>query len=205
MDYQAQLNKQLRFLQRSCDAFDAGDKDEAIRIAQAIRVLIHDTGNSTSLLKHLGATTINLVSNSMDIPDHVAFYSSLNVTQVIDGEMSQVPKLEIDNGTESIPVSKWWNQIVYKWGADRDQRYTRRDIILSAANKDGGAHVGKKFPKAYSRLVEGEIMSIKRKWGRGPAEPVKDWHLIVIRSMAFELLNSPELIALANTGYSAPA
>ena len=59
VDFKAHLAKQLRFLERSCKSYDAGFTDEAVRIATVIRVIIHQTGTSTPLLKHLGATTIN--------------------------------------------------------------------------------------------------------------------------------------------------
>ena len=52
--YDDQLQTQVRFLERSCRAFDAGEHDEAIRIATILRVLLHDTEKSTSLLTHLG-------------------------------------------------------------------------------------------------------------------------------------------------------
>src|SRR4051794_39690166 len=48
------LAEQLDFLRRSVDLFDAGHESEAIRLAVPIRVLVHDTGKSTSLLQLLG-------------------------------------------------------------------------------------------------------------------------------------------------------
>jgi hypothetical protein len=48
------LGRQIRYLERSCAIFDAGHEDEAQRIALTLRVLLHDTGHSTSLLKQLG-------------------------------------------------------------------------------------------------------------------------------------------------------
>lgn len=66
MPFRNHLSKQLGFLGRSCEAYDAGYIDEAVRIATVIRVLVHDTNRSNSLLKHLGATTINLLSTTED-------------------------------------------------------------------------------------------------------------------------------------------
>ncbi len=57
MNFKNHLKKQLGFLQRSCNSYDEGFHDEAIRIATVLRVLIHNTRSSTSLLKHLNATT----------------------------------------------------------------------------------------------------------------------------------------------------
>lgn len=53
-ELQAHLAEQLGFLERSADAFDNGYEDEAKRMATAIRVLVHDTNQSISLLKQLG-------------------------------------------------------------------------------------------------------------------------------------------------------
>jgi hypothetical protein len=51
MDFRAHLKRQLGYLERSCASYDSGYKDEAIRIATIIRVLMHNTGATTSLLK----------------------------------------------------------------------------------------------------------------------------------------------------------
>jgi len=53
----SQLQRQLGFLKRSCEDFDAGQHDEGLRIAVSLRVLFHDTSASTSLLTHLGIRT----------------------------------------------------------------------------------------------------------------------------------------------------
>ena len=44
------LHEQLAFLESSAAAFDAGMDGEAKRLAVALRVLLHDTKNSHSLL-----------------------------------------------------------------------------------------------------------------------------------------------------------
>lgn len=53
-DLAEKLRQQLRFLRRSAAAFDGGEEDEALRLAAIIRVLLHDTGASHSLLGQLG-------------------------------------------------------------------------------------------------------------------------------------------------------
>ena len=58
-----QLSRQLSFLERSASAFDAGHRDEAIRIATTVRVMIHETQKSACLLTLLRArNSIKLVS-----------------------------------------------------------------------------------------------------------------------------------------------
>ena len=67
--FKDQLRRQMHFIENSCINFDRGDWEEAIRIATCIRVLLHDTEHSTSLLKHLNATNICLFNTSPDIPE----------------------------------------------------------------------------------------------------------------------------------------
>jgi hypothetical protein len=69
MDYQKHLARQLAFLAHSCQLYDQGARDEAIRIATIARVLFHHTHHpktrsrgSRSLLHQLGATEIHLLS-----------------------------------------------------------------------------------------------------------------------------------------------
>jgi hypothetical protein len=54
---QDNLERQIRYLKRSCALFDAGHEDEAQRIAVALRVLLHHTTQSKSLLMQLGLQT----------------------------------------------------------------------------------------------------------------------------------------------------
>lgn len=48
------LERQIRYLKRSCALFDQGHEDEAQRIAVTLRVLLHDTSQSKSLLGQVG-------------------------------------------------------------------------------------------------------------------------------------------------------
>src|SRR5262249_26203045 len=96
----------LRELQTS-DAFDAGDGDEAIRSAQVARILIQDTGKSTSLLTHLGASGITLLSTCPPVSSTAIVFMGLINWQ---GGRA-IPPLGNGNSFE-IPVPEWWNQVV---------------------------------------------------------------------------------------------
>ena len=65
----AKLRQQLTFLRRSCDAYDAGVEDESIRIANAMRIIFHDKGRSTSLMTHLGLKVTKMLSSSRGLGD----------------------------------------------------------------------------------------------------------------------------------------
>jgi hypothetical protein len=48
------LHEQMTFLRGSAESYDAGDFSEAKRLATTLRLLLHDTKKSRSLLTHLG-------------------------------------------------------------------------------------------------------------------------------------------------------
>lgn len=199
MDFQAHLTRQLTFLKRSCEAYDAGATDEAIRMATVIRVLLHNTKNSTSLLKHLNATTINLLSTTTGATPNTIMFFGLGTMHLSDAGGKYFASLDFGPIKNLIPVSQWWDQIVFV--LDSQTRLSRRKIILSAANQDGGAHVDKKLSKEYEALsADGAIGHFSYTNGdKTVQKPITETHFVAIRQMAHELLSSPELIALLHS------
>ena len=81
--FQIQLGRQLGFIERSCRDFDAGHKDEAIRIATSLRVLFHDTNNATSLLTHLKAKQIKLLATIADVDSNPIYQLTVGFTGTV--------------------------------------------------------------------------------------------------------------------------
>src|SRR5260370_35364869 len=54
------LEEQRHLLQKSVKEMTKGDLAEAIRVATALRTLIHETGSSKPLLKHLNGNYLEL-------------------------------------------------------------------------------------------------------------------------------------------------
>jgi hypothetical protein len=65
-ELKSQLKEQIEFLRRGAKSFDEGSMAEGKRLAVVIRVLLHDTKSSTSLLKHLGKKDILFYDTSID-------------------------------------------------------------------------------------------------------------------------------------------
>lgn len=196
-DFKAHLIRQLGFLWRSCDAYDRGHIDEAVRIATVIRVLIHDTPASTSLLNHLDAPHILLSSSVVTDPDiEPVFMSGMGRLTITSRETTRRANTDPSTLQIQLTVPQWWNQVVYIYGKIHA---TRKSLVLGAANKDGGAHVDAKLNKEYEALM----LTGERGWFRySPTsdhrfQPVMNEHFLYIRQMGFELMNSPELLALA--------
>ena len=196
MNFNEHLKRQIGFLERSCSSYDDGFHDEAIRVATVIRVLFHQTKSSTSLLKHLKATTINLCSTTFEPSKQTVSFVGMGMMTVGGDESSYYPHLGNGPINELLPLSKWWNQVVMV--INKDHRITRRSIVLAAANKDGGAHVDKKLTAEYEALaLDGAAGTFT--YGReGKDKPIQQAHLVCLRQMAYEVLNSPELVKLAN-------
>lgn len=195
-NYGQHLRKQLGFLERSCASYDAGHKDEAIRIATTIRVLIHNTKASTSLLKHLNATTINLLTTTPEPSMQTLLFVGLGMMRVESGKMEYFPQLgDGPPVNQSVPVNNWWDQVVMVLDS---QRISRRDIVLAAANKDGGAHVDSRLSAEYAALAkDGAVGSfVYQNEGKSEEVPVQNAHLVSLRQMGYELLHSPELLQL---------
>lgn len=200
--FKDQLRRQIKFLRNSCQAFDKGDWEEAIRIATSIRVLVHDTQGSTSILKHLNAKNINLFSTRTDMPawSGGAKYTdgfSMGVISIGQGRGAYGPDLSDFSPDSSLvlPVDKWWEQIV--WILSSECKLTRKRLILSAANQDGGAHVDRQLHEDYEKLANEQFGHITTKNGsQHYRQDVVNMHLVSIRTIANELLKSPELLNL---------
>ena len=187
----------MRFLERSAAAFDAGYVDEAVRIATTIRVLIHNTASSTSLLKHLNATTISLMSSCDGASPNALLYMGLGVQEVKNeaGTVRAIYAPLLDGPIKIyVPVSKWWDMIVYVLGSGA--RLSRRKIVLTAANKDGGAHVDSTLSPEYEALARQGAVGyfVSSTEGKTNEQPFTEAHFVAVRQMAYELLNSPELL-----------
>ena len=166
-------------------------------MATTIRVLVHQTKSSTSLLKHLNLTTIDLLSTCEGATDRAIMYMGMGRVQVGgDGTHKYFPPLGDARVQSMVPVTKWWDQVVFVDGATR---LTRKKIVLSAANQDGGAHVDESLNADYQALVtDGFAGTVFHTiGGQTAAQPLIGAHFVALRQMAYEVLNSPALIAAA--------
>lgn len=80
--------------------------------------------------------------------------------------------------------------------------YTRRDVVLGVAEQEGGAHVAAEPTAEYKKLMtSGLTWDLVEVADRVETiTPAADVRFKYVRQMAYELLNSPELLKLA--GYS---
>jgi len=205
------LARQLRFIERSCEVYDEGYTDEAIQIAVRIRVILHPGGKkSRSVLQHLHSGRIPLLTTSEGAPERpdLLQYDGLGSFRASsDGKgVSGVYGPGEDNALyrEYIKADGWWKQVVlFAEGTS----YSRRDIVLGVAEQEGGAHVAATPTAEYEKLMTPSLMwdLVEVAAGVETITPAADVRFKYVRQMAYELLNSPELLKLAEYSPSRPA
>jgi hypothetical protein len=189
----------MQFLRASGDAYDAGYRDEAYRIAVAIRVLLHNTGQSVSLLRHLHAETVPLLATTMAASPGTGYYDGMSLLESNVAGGSVRPALETAHVRRIVSAQDWWTEDVYVLN---QLRLARKDIVLRAANQDGGAHVDAKLNAEYAAFKSGI-------WTFSSTDPnaahdIPEPQLVFLRQMAYELLNSAALNDLMQLGVVTP-
>lgn len=195
-----QLSRQLQFLTNSLRLYDEGHKEESLRIAVAIRVLLHDTNMSTSVLQHAGVkASTHLLSTAGGIDpaatkgaDYVMHFPT---TFGAAGVHPTSPTELAIERKKMVLAPQWWEEPVL---FHKQKTFTRRQIVLVAANKDGGAHTEDVAHADVDILREGFWQEIFKKTdGTQEVRPVANNHFPLLRHFAEELLLSPELVKLA--------
>ena len=206
--YKEALATQLRFIQRSCEVFDQGHWDEAIRIATQLRIILNPGGgNKKSLLQHLGINwQIKLLSTCHGASPGTLLYQGMGSFEYKSDGVNVSMRFYAPLGDTPVAyemkAQEWWDQIVYVLPpetADKPSLVLRRkDIILTAANKDGGAHFDAMLTPEYEQLAApgavGEWVSVIDRVEQ--RTPIIGAHFVCLRQMGYEVLHSPEFLDL---------
>jgi hypothetical protein len=214
-EIQSALAEQLRLLVKRCRDFDEGDWGEAVGMATRLRVILNPGGKKTpSILQSLNAEKVLLLSTCCE-----PIEDSDNVLEALGGLYRQrfakdengvfyelTPKLGDTHYRAEFPANRWWEHIVsiVDSGGGRHV-YRRKDVVAGIANKDGGAHLADSIPEPYDVMSRpGGIIKVTIGSEDATEEvPIAGVHLAMLRQIAYEVLNSPALVALtepANDG-----
>jgi hypothetical protein len=156
---QEMLAQQLGFLKSSLQAYKVGNDAESLRMATTLRVLIHDTTKSHALLKQIDPNYLNLTI--LDRPDFssgrkILVLYGIGVSRSGDGTGTARPDMTLnDPALQLTPLEKWWNRLVLVFTDSNGQHveFTRRNLVLTLVNKEGGAHVDPTIPVEYEKYV----------------------------------------------------
>lgn len=220
-DFRGQYFEQLGFLRSSAVAYDAGTEAEAKRLALGIRILVHDTRRSSSLLTHLGLKRqLPLLDTALaETPPGVIkldcglciFHFKLDSPGVIEFR-APLDDLSVDRQHPPASFDDWWLLPVLEDAAGH--AFSRRDLVLGVADQDGGAHVDAQLNPRYAALSRQNSLGFGQAPGdepnsvaltfsfeglaRAPAEPGEEAGLAnsialaSVRQIAHELLTSLE-------------
>jgi hypothetical protein len=188
-DLERHLAEHLGFLENSARAFDNGFTDEAKRLAVSLRVLLHNSKHSHSLLNQLGKLSISFYDTALPI-DQTNPLSQASLVSTVIGKGIVEPIAHLDEPPEPprmTPYGRWWNAPVI---LDTKRRaFSRRDLVLYLANQDGGAHVDPALDSVYSELSRGNAIG----WSvmfEGGLLPVEGIERVSVRQIAHETLKT---------------
>jgi hypothetical protein len=185
------LQEQLEFIKRSAEAFDSGHSGEAARLAVAVRVLINDTGRCKSLLTLLGRKEVEFCDTAVPF-DRGNLGSHSGLVMVALGKGPQRPLALLDDGppARKVPFSLWWDGVAF---VDRIRsEFSRRDIVLNLADREGGAHVDPSLDDAYARLRKHNSLGWYDVCPPGRVTPAADQVPAAMRQIAHEILKTLE-------------
>jgi hypothetical protein len=87
--------------------------------------------------------------------------------------------------TRQVSFEEWWHEIVFK---DKSGNLlSRKELVLTAANQDGGGHVDPELDEVYDKLVRENTLGWLKSSG-GKTEPIGDPTKASIRQIAHELI-----------------
>ncbi len=195
-ELQALLAEQVDHLEASSELYDKGRRHEAKRLATSIRVLLHDTSMSRSLLgllelkdKLLFLDTAGPVNrkNLLPLTPLLIFQATMTATGPVGSYIPVFydgPRPGPDY--RALPFDEWWTMMVLR---DANHvEYSRRDLVLYLANKAGGAHVDAETKEKFRALAASETVGFSVGDGYNERPVEEDPILPCVRQVAFEVL-----------------
>lgn len=188
-DLMRHLSEQLGFLEDSGRAFDEGRDGEAKRLAVTLRVLLHDTEKARSLLSQLGRKSgLFWDSAGPDNPRNLLPFGGLVGMRIGPADGRYFALLDDTPIGRHVAFDEWWNAVVFR-DQSRTTTLSRRDLVLTAANQDGGAHVDPALDERYARFARDNAMGWS--YSDGQTEKPMDGAVgVAIRQIAHEVLRS---------------
>ena len=186
-DLERLLREQLEFIKASAQRYDAGHSAEAKRLALHVRVLVHDTRSSRSLLGQLDMKGRPFLDTASERDQGVrTSYSGLVGMSLNTGASIYVPNLDVMDHRR-VPFDDWWNAPII---IDTNQReVSRKRLVLAVANQDGGAHVDPELDDIYADLLKSKSMG--RMYSTGSAwEPIHGVAHTSVRQVAHEVMQT---------------
>lgn len=162
-ELQKKLDGSLRYIEKVLDDITKTTYDDPLRheyataLATKLRVLLSDTKKNSSLSHKLGIKKHLLFqSECIDNPDYASnlmFSSSLVGLQINKkGELFCIPIVPNFNHKLLCTFNVWWNEIVIDTKGNDSALISRKDVVLTLSDKEGGAHEDDSYADEYYRI-----------------------------------------------------
>lgn len=185
------LSEQIGFLQSSAKAYDLGNEAEAKRMAVTLRVLLHDTKVSSSLLGQMHLKKrMQFVSTAQKYsPTNLLSQQCLLMLSFVGDTARYIPLFENGNRYRLLSFPDWSGEIVL---SDQHKRLFRRKQVLKLlANQDGGAHVDPELDDTFAVMKTNNLTGWVVTRADGTTTPFgNDAVYATMRQMTFEVLQS---------------
>lgn len=181
------LHEQLQFLDASARSYDSGFEGEAKRLAVVIRVLVHDTSKSHSLLGTLGIKDVVQFRDNVGVaPAGAIIFAGLSMGFTPTG-VRYFPKL--GTAVREVGFAEWWESpvLIQK---PAGICFSRRDAVLALANTDGGAHVDAALDATYAGLSRNNAFGWEVRLGEKQGVVENSPALPITRQTAHEIASS---------------
>lgn len=200
---------QLEHLKKECEDFDNGDIYQINIISVSLRKLLKDTKMSKSLLMQLDIKDKVKFINTLIKPKTISFWELENVSNlniIVSGiyagllrkkiftndnivHFQFAPLLDANNRDATfLDFDSWYNGVIYK---DENYEISRKKLIDTIAEQDGGAHYDESIEESYVKFAEKTSLKINVNgdivaFDNNPAQ-------ISLRQIAYEVITSLEL------------
>lgn len=192
-ELQKEFRAQLQLLENHSKLYDEGHQIEAKSLAGTLRILLHTKGQSMSLVSQLELeSTLFFDTNGddSDIVNGTAVSSHFGLLWLgVDGKFIPFLDETLPGRGEGKPFQNYWKeQVVLK--DSKGKFFTRENIVLILADKDGGAHVDPALPNDYVDLTRNNSLGWQTISPQRESQDIEPPHLASVRQIAHEILRT---------------
>ena len=158
------LREQFELLTHLGAMFDGGVPLAALPLAVVVRVLVHDTKASRSLLEQLGLkdTVAFMDTAAHPDPNNLLPSPGLVLMRMVAGVgadwVAPLNDLAPPRLQSALPFVTWWTMPITKVH-EPPATWSRKSFVLHITNKEGGAHIDPAAPEeTIQALEEGNLL-----------------------------------------------
>ncbi|ALS76918.1 hypothetical protein AUC31_17570 [Planococcus rifietoensis] len=208
--YLEQLHDQVSFLIDACHSYDRGNFKQAKIISSLIRTIVKDPASNgrksrtTSLLTHIGKKpSIKMYNTGFEAKNARINFNLVGIATVPTSKKFfkkrfnhiYLPLLDESQivDVKWLSFEEWWNSNIFVYDSrDLTNIFTRKRIVLTMAEQDGGSHVDshEDIDKEYLDLATAAKIYITNVDCEGNESPFVNMHYALVRQIGHELLIS---------------